>query len=90
MVRERVPTLPPGTPGAKLLPGAPLLRRRLNHLRSARRRTREAPEDPALRAELEDAGYSLCLLTGQRSVHRALLMAEQAVATQRLSSVEPA
>ncbi|MCF3181429.1 DUF5133 domain-containing protein [Streptomyces polychromogenes] len=74
---------------AAMLPGASVLRRHLNHLRAARRRTMDAPEDPALRAELEDAGYSLCLLTGQRSVHRALLTAEQAVATQRLPSVEP-
>ncbi|MFI8359942.1 DUF5133 domain-containing protein [Streptomyces sp. NPDC085612] len=65
-------------------PAPDVLRRQLNLLRSARRRTLAAPDDPTLRADLEDAAYTLCVLTGQRSAHCALVAAEEAVAAHRL------
>ncbi|KOU09951.1 hypothetical protein ADK49_33710 [Streptomyces sp. WM6349] len=60
------------------------MRGHLNHLRALRRRTLAAPEDPALRAALEDAAYTLCVLMGQRNAHSALLAAEERVAAHRL------
>lgn len=67
-----------------LVPSPVVLRRHLNHLRAVRRRVLAAPEDPALRAELEDAAYTLCVLMGRRSAHGALLAAEEVVAAHRL------
>ncbi|MFD6227652.1 DUF5133 domain-containing protein [Streptomyces sp. NPDC060232] len=80
----RCPQSPsPPTPGT-LLPSPDVLRRHLNHLRAMRRRTLAAPHDPALRAALEDAAYTLCVLMGQRGAHSALMAAEERVAAHRL------
>ncbi|MFJ4776024.1 DUF5133 domain-containing protein [Streptomyces sp. NPDC088762] len=80
----KTPPSPLGPATAGLLPSPPVLRRHLDHLRAARRRTLAAPEDPALRTELEDAAYRLCVLMGQRSAHGAVLAAEEVVAAHRL------
>ncbi|MFE0577456.1 DUF5133 domain-containing protein [Streptomyces sp. NPDC058874] len=82
---------PPGPPASgTLLPAPHVLRRHLNHLRAVRRRTLAAPEDPALRAAMEDAAYTLCVLMGQRNTHSALLAAEELVAAHRLPPVQGA
>ncbi|MET9696799.1 DUF5133 domain-containing protein [Streptomyces sp. NPDC006529] len=70
-----------GAPAAGAQPR--VLREQLSRLRAARRRTLAAPHDPAQRAELDDAAYALCLLTGQRNAHAALLAAEAHLAAQR-------
>ncbi|MEU4120987.1 DUF5133 domain-containing protein [Streptomyces virginiae] len=80
--RSPQPPSPPA-PGT-LLPAPDVLRGHLNHLRALRRRTLAAPEDPGLRAALEDAAYTLCVLMGQRNAHGALLAAEERVAAHRL------
>ncbi|MFD3471395.1 DUF5133 domain-containing protein [Streptomyces sp. NPDC058682] len=54
--------------------------------RDLRRRTFTAPDDPILRARLQDAGYTLCVMLGQRVVHHALVSAEQLVAARRLNA----
>lgn len=85
----QTPPTPITAATAGLLPPPVALRRHLNHLRAARRRTLAAPEDPALRTELEDAAYTLCVLMGQRSAHGALLAAEEVVAAHRLLPAPP-
>ncbi|MET9572271.1 DUF5133 domain-containing protein [Streptomyces virginiae] len=80
--RSRQPPSPPA-PGT-LLPAPDVLRGHLNHLRALRRHTLAAPDDPALRAALDDAAYTLCVLMGQRNAHSALLAAEERVAAHRL------
>ncbi|MFF8261238.1 DUF5133 domain-containing protein [Streptomyces virginiae] len=80
--RSRQPPSPPA-PGT-LLPAPDVLRGHLNHLRALRRRTLAAPDDAALRAALDDAAYTLCVLMGQRNAHSALLAAEERVAAHRL------
>ncbi|MFI9063917.1 DUF5133 domain-containing protein [Streptomyces sp. NPDC053429] len=62
-------------------------RQHLSRFRAARRQTLAAPEDPAgLRSRLEDASYTRCVLTGQRHAHRALRVAEELVAANRLKA----
>lgn len=80
---ERARTSPPPVTPPALFPAASVLRQHLNHLRAARRRAMNAPHDPALRAQLEDSLYALCVLTGRRSAHAALLAAEQYLAVHR-------
>ncbi|WP_063838086.1 DUF5133 domain-containing protein [Streptomyces yangpuensis] len=80
--------LSPPTEGT-VLPAPDVLRRHLEHLRAVRRRTLAAPDDPALRAALEDAAYTLCVLMGQRHAHGALLAAEERVAAHRLPPSPP-
>ncbi|MFE1825542.1 DUF5133 domain-containing protein [Streptomyces yangpuensis] len=81
---------PPSPPAAgTVLPAPDVLRRHLDHLRAVRRRTLAAPDDPALRAALEDAAYTLCVLMGQRHAHGALLAAEERVAAHRLPPSVP-
>ncbi|MFJ1563570.1 DUF5133 domain-containing protein [Streptomyces erythrochromogenes] len=80
---------PPAQPASgTLLPSPHVLRRHLNHLRAVRRRTLASPDDPALRAAMEDAAYTLCVLMGQRNAHSALLAAEELVAAHRLPPSE--
>lgn len=79
--------LPAGT--AALLPSPFVLRGHLSHLRAVRRRTLTAPDDPAQRAALDDAVYTLCVLMGQRSAHGALLAAEQLAAVRLLPPPTP-
>ncbi|WP_324605312.1 DUF5133 domain-containing protein [Streptomyces sp. NRRL F-2664] len=85
--RSPQPPSPPA-PGT-VLPAPDVLRRHLDHLRAVRRRTLAAPDDPALRAALEDAAYTLCVLMGQRHAHGALLAAEERVAAHRLPPAPP-
>ncbi len=67
-----------------LLPVPHTLRRHLVRFRDLRGRVLAAPDDATLRARYEDAGYTLCVLLGHRTVHGALAAAEQLVATHRL------
>ncbi|WP_185910963.1 DUF5133 domain-containing protein [Streptomyces sp. WAC07149] len=59
------------------------LREYLGVLRAARRRALAAPDDADGRAELNDAAQALCLLTGQRNAHAALVAAEHELASLR-------
>ncbi|MFG2749523.1 DUF5133 domain-containing protein [Streptomyces xanthophaeus] len=88
---ERARTVPADPAGPVLLPSPFVLRQHVNHLRAARRRTLALPEDLAQRVELENSLYTLCVLTGRRSAHAALLAAEEYLAANRLpSAVGPA
>ncbi|MET9465486.1 DUF5133 domain-containing protein [Streptomyces sp. NPDC006544] len=69
---------------SQLLPHPFTVRQHLSHLRAARRRTLAAPDDPAARAALDDAAYTLCVLMGQRGTYAALKAAEEHVAAHRL------
>ncbi|MEU7553716.1 DUF5133 domain-containing protein [Streptomyces sp. NPDC044571] len=71
---------------AALQPNPSVLRGHLRHFRALRRRTFATPEDPGLRCELEDASYTLCVLTGRRSPHHAVHAAEELVALHRLDT----
>lgn len=84
----RTAPTPLPVPAAGLLPAPFVLRQHLNHLRAARRRFLAAPDDPTLRADLEDATYTLCVLMGQRSAHAAILAAEEVTASHRLPPTE--
>ncbi|WP_406179153.1 DUF5133 domain-containing protein [Streptomyces sp. NBC_01006] len=86
----QTPPAPLPSEAAALLPAPFVLRGHLDHLRAARRRTLSAPGDPAQRAELEDAAYTLCVLMGQRNAHGALRAAEQLAAAHRLPPSGPA
>ncbi|MFJ7777523.1 DUF5133 domain-containing protein [Streptomyces yangpuensis] len=85
--RTPQPLSPPAE--GTVLPAPDVLRRHLDLLRAVRRRTLAAPDDPALRAALEDAAYTLCVLMGQRHAHGALLAAEERVAAHRLPPSVP-
>ncbi|MFC9585287.1 DUF5133 domain-containing protein [Streptomyces yangpuensis] len=85
----RAPHPPPPPAAGTVLPAPDVLRRHLDLLRAVRRRTLAAPDDPALRAALEDAAYTLCVLMGQRHTHGALLAAEERVAAHRLPPSAP-
>ncbi|MGW9069131.1 DUF5133 domain-containing protein [Streptomyces yangpuensis] len=85
----RTPQSPSPPAAGTVLPAPEVLRRHLEHLRAVRRRTLAAPDDPALRAALEDAAYTLCVLMGQRHAHGALLAAEERVAAHRLPPSPP-
>ncbi|MGW6785249.1 DUF5133 domain-containing protein [Streptomyces sp. NPDC054987] len=84
IANARSPQPPSPPPPGTLLPAPDVLRGHLHHLRAVRRRTLAAPDDPALRAALEDAAYTLCVLMGQRNTHSALIAAEERVAAHRL------
>lgn len=73
---------PEGT--VRTLPSTFVLRQHLSHLRATRRRALLSPEDPDARAALDDAAYTLCVLTGQRAAYAALQAAEEHVAAHRL------
>ncbi|MFD9306678.1 DUF5133 domain-containing protein [Streptomyces sp. NPDC060048] len=80
---------PSATTPLGLRPPPQVLRKHLNHLRAARRRTLAAPHDAAQRAELDDAAYTLCVLMGQRNAPAALLAAEEQLTAHRLPPVGP-
>ncbi|MFD9304816.1 DUF5133 domain-containing protein [Streptomyces sp. NPDC060048] len=91
IAHARTSSSAPGPAAAGMLPAPFVLRQHLNHLRAARRRTLAAPDDPALRAELDNATYTLCVLMGRNSAHGALRAAEEVVAAHRLPpSQDPA
>ncbi|MFE3579040.1 DUF5133 domain-containing protein [Streptomyces vinaceus] len=82
---ERARTTTPAPPAtAALFPSPFVLRQHVSQVRAARRRTLAAPEDPVRRAELENALYTLCVLTGRRGAHAALAAAEAYLAVNRL------
>ncbi|MFE5534706.1 DUF5133 domain-containing protein [Streptomyces sp. NPDC056492] len=80
---ERARTTTPAV-AVVLFPSAFVLRQHVGQVRAARRRTLAAPEDPVQRAELENALYTLCVLTGRRGAHAALMAAEVYLAAHRL------
>ncbi|MFE5534798.1 DUF5133 domain-containing protein [Streptomyces sp. NPDC056492] len=84
---ERARITSPAPPSAALFPSPFVLRQHVSQVRAARRRTLAAPRDPVQRAELENALYTLCVLTGRRSAHAALMAAEVYLAAHRLPGV---
>lgn len=66
-------------PGARLLPGAEVLREHIARFRALRRELLAAPEDLALQSRLDDATYTLCVMMGRRTPHDALKAAESLV-----------
>ncbi|WP_241253680.1 DUF5133 domain-containing protein [Streptomyces sp. W1SF4] len=83
--RARTSPTEPDAGASRLMPNALVLRQHLNHLRAVRRRLLASPEDPATRADLGNAAYTLCVLIGQRSTHAALQAAEQYLAARRMT-----
>ncbi|MCX5309081.1 DUF5133 domain-containing protein [Streptomyces sp. NBC_00160] len=68
-----------------LLPNPHTLRHRLSRFHDLRRLAFASPDDATLRARYEDAGYTLCVMLGHRTVHGALAAAEQLVDAPRLA-----
>ncbi|GHB56222.1 hypothetical protein GCM10010347_27850 [Streptomyces cirratus] len=62
--------------GARLLPGADVLREQVARFRALRREVLKSPGDAALRRGLDDAVYTLCVMMGRRTPHDALKAAE--------------
>ncbi|MFF4850793.1 DUF5133 domain-containing protein [Streptomyces sp. NPDC001194] len=67
---------PAPLPYTRLLPDPRTIGELLKRHRGLRRRALAAPEDPAVRDELDDATYTLCILMGRRNAHTALRSAE--------------
>ncbi|MFI6006628.1 DUF5133 domain-containing protein [Streptomyces sp. NPDC051366] len=84
---ELVP-LPPRLRRKPCAPNPLVLRQHLGHLRAARR-TLATPDDPAARADLDNAAYTLCVLMEQRTTHAAIQAAEQHLADHRPAPGRP-
>ncbi|MFI6144688.1 DUF5133 domain-containing protein [Streptomyces sp. NPDC051109] len=67
---------PETRPYTRLLPDPQAIGELLKRHRGLRRRALAAPHDPAVRDELDDATYTLCVLMGQRNAYTALRSAE--------------
>ncbi|WP_051804926.1 DUF5133 domain-containing protein [Streptomyces sp. NRRL F-2747] len=73
-------------PYTRLLPDPRTIGELLKRHRGLRRRALAAPEDPAVRVELDDATYALCVLMGRRNAHTALRSAELLLGAARLGT----
>ncbi|WP_327135030.1 DUF5133 domain-containing protein [Streptomyces sp. NBC_01343] len=76
-------------PYTRLLPDPRAVGELLKRHRGLRRRALAAPEDPAVRDELDDATYTLCVLMGRRNAHTALRSAELLLGTEWLGTTIP-
>ncbi|MET9888233.1 DUF5133 domain-containing protein [Streptomyces sp. NPDC006430] len=76
-------------PYTRLLPDPQALEKLVRRHRSLRRRALAAPHDLAVRNELDDATYTLCVLMGQRNAHTALRSAELLLDTEPLGTDIP-
>ncbi|WP_053789254.1 DUF5133 domain-containing protein [Streptomyces sp. XY332] len=75
--------VPPATEtSTRLLPDPQAIGRLLKRHRGLRRRALAAPHDPAVRKELDDTTYTLCILMGQRNATTALRSAELLVGAE--------
>ncbi|MGW7101754.1 DUF5133 domain-containing protein [Streptomyces sp. NPDC054838] len=68
--------------GARLLPGADVLREHVTRFRALRRELLGAPGDLVLQSRLDDATYTLCVMMGRRTPHDALKAAELRIGAQ--------
>ncbi|MFE2018928.1 DUF5133 domain-containing protein [Streptomyces sp. NPDC059499] len=73
---------PPASPstgvnGLTLLPSRSRTGLALTEFRTCQARLAASPSDADLRQALDDAAYTLCVLMGRRTVHDAVLGAEQ-------------
>ncbi|KPI18064.1 hypothetical protein OV450_7942 [Actinobacteria bacterium OV450] len=73
-------------PYTRLLPDPQAIGTLLKRHRGLRRRALDAPHDLAVRSELDDATYTLCILMGQRNAYTALRSAELLLGTERLGT----
>ncbi|MFJ3203152.1 DUF5133 domain-containing protein [Streptomyces sp. NPDC086989] len=69
-------------PYTRLLPDPQAIATLLKRHRGLRRRALDAPHDLAVRSELDDATYTLCILMGQRNAYTALRSAELLLGTE--------
>ncbi|WP_051832233.1 DUF5133 domain-containing protein [Streptomyces katrae] len=70
----------------RLLPDPQAIGELLKRYRGLRRRALAAPHDPAVRKELDDTTYTLCILMGQRNASTALRSAELLVGAEWLGT----
>ncbi|MEV6734888.1 MULTISPECIES: DUF5133 domain-containing protein [unclassified Streptomyces] len=83
----RSATAPPvAQPYTRLLPDPQTIGELLKRHRGLRRRALAAPHDLAVRNELDDATYTLCILMGQRNACTALRSAELLVGAEWLGT----
>ncbi|MER7463023.1 DUF5133 domain-containing protein [Streptomyces sp. NPDC097981] len=73
-------------PYTRLLPDPQAIRELLKRHRGLRHRALAAPHDLAVRNELDDATYTLCILMGQRNAYTALRSAELLVGAEWLGT----
>ncbi|WP_037835993.1 DUF5133 domain-containing protein [Streptomyces sp. NRRL S-244] len=86
MDEARSATEPVTPPYTRLLPDPQAIGELLKRHRALRRRALAAPHDPAVRDELDDATYTLCILMGQRNAYTALRSAELLLGTEWLGT----
>ncbi|MFE2880035.1 DUF5133 domain-containing protein [Streptomyces roseus] len=90
MDEARSATEPAEQPYTRLLPDPGTIRDLLKRHRALRRRALAPPEgtaeDTAVRDELDDATYTLCVLMGRRNAHTALRSAELLVGAEWLGT----
>ncbi|WP_286160395.1 DUF5133 domain-containing protein [Streptomyces yunnanensis] len=72
-----------GEEDGMLLPDKSVLASLLRRYRVWERVVLADPHDPVARRRLEDLAYTLCVLMGRRTVHEAIIEAEQYLATDR-------
>ncbi|MGW8777809.1 DUF5133 domain-containing protein [Streptomyces sp. NPDC055796] len=82
----RSATEPVAQPYTRLLPDPRAVGELLKRHRGLRRRALATPGDPAVRDELDDATYTLCILMGRRNAHAALRAAELLLGTEWLGT----
>ncbi|MEU8840457.1 DUF5133 domain-containing protein [Streptomyces roseus] len=86
MDEARSATEPAEQPYTRLLPDPGTIGDLLKRHRALRRRALAAPEDAAVRDELDDATYTLCVLMGRRNAHAALRSAELLIGAEWLGT----
>ncbi|WP_329315865.1 DUF5133 domain-containing protein [Streptomyces sp. NBC_01278] len=89
MDEARSATAPVTQPYTRLLPDPQAIGALLKRHRGLRSRALAAPHDLAVRNELDDATYTLCILMGQRNAHTALRSAELLLGTEWLGTNVP-
>ncbi|MFD7834188.1 DUF5133 domain-containing protein [Streptomyces sp. NPDC059761] len=89
MDEARSTTEPVTRPYTRLLPDPQTIGELLKRHRALRRRALAAPHDPAVRDELDDATYTLCILMGQRNAYTALRSAELLLGAEWLGTTVP-
>ncbi|MEV6583585.1 DUF5133 domain-containing protein [Streptomyces sp. NPDC051582] len=86
MDEARSATEPVTRPYTWLLPDPQTIGDLLKRHRALRRRALAAPDDRAVRDELDDATYTLCVLMGTRNAHTALRSAELLIGAEWLGT----
>ncbi|MFE2548045.1 DUF5133 domain-containing protein [Streptomyces sp. NPDC059355] len=86
MDEARCAAEPVAQPYTRLLPDPRAIGELLKRHRGLRRRALATPDDPAVRDELDDATYTLCILMGRRNAHTALRSAELLLGTEWLGT----